>query len=127
MVRCAAFILLACLLGCSSPSKPFEEILPTQAGEWTRSSVDALDVASTPVIISQLGLKRAASATYSGPSSISLRVYEMNVPASAFELIQKWRQQEGNAVYTGPYFIVAASPPSPEAAALLEAVRKQIQ
>jgi hypothetical protein len=51
----------------------------------------------------------------------------MNVSTSAFELIQKWRQQDGLAVYNGAYFVVAAPESGPEASKLLEAIRKQLQ
>jgi hypothetical protein len=51
----------------------------------------------------------------------------MNVPTSAFELIQKWRQQEGRAIYSGPYFVVANADAGPEAASLLEALRKELK
>lgn len=51
----------------------------------------------------------------------------MNVPTSAFELIQKWRQQDGLAVYSGPYFIVADPGGPQSASALLEGIRKQLQ
>jgi hypothetical protein len=55
-----------------------------------------------------------------------VRVFEMNMPTSAFELIQKWRQQDGLAVYTGPYFIVA-DPAATGAAPLLEGLRRDMQ
>lgn len=105
-----------------------EEILPATAGSWSRTTTSALDASSAPELIRQLGLKRAASATYTGPATATIRFFEMNVQTSAFELIQKWRQKEdGLAVYSGPYFIVANPNSPPEASSLLEEVRKQLQ
>lgn len=115
------------LAGCSTASKPLDEVLPTNVNGWARSSVSPMEAASAPELIRQLGLKRAASATYSGPASITVRVFEMNVPTSAFELIQKWRQQDGLAVYTGPYFLAAMPGSPPETAKLLEALRKELK
>ena len=51
----------------------------------------------------------------------------MNVATSAFELIQKWRQQDGLAVYNGAYFVVAEPGSAPQVSALLEGLRKQLQ
>jgi hypothetical protein len=50
----------------------------------------------------------------------------MNVTASAFELMQKWRQQDGRAIYTGPYFVVANAADA-GAADLLTQLRKDIK
>jgi hypothetical protein len=126
MMRWFLFVL-AVLAACSSPSRSFEEILPATAGDWRRTDVTTLEPSSAPDLVRQLGLKRAASATYTGPSNVNLRVYEMNVATSAFELIQKWRQQDGRAVYNGPFFVIADPAAGSEASALLEAVRKQLK
>ena len=83
--------------------------------------------ATAPELVRQLGLKRAAAADIRGTGPVSIRIYEMNVPTSAFELIQKWRQQDGRAVYSGPYFVVANAAAGPEAASLLEALRKELK
>ena len=58
-------------------------------------------------MIRALGLRRAIRAVYEGNGSITVRLFEMNVEASAFEMIQKWRQQDGLAMYKGPYFFIA--------------------
>jgi len=127
MLRSVTIFLFAFLLGCSSQSRSFEEILPATTGEWTRGQVSSVDPSDAPELVRQLGLKRAAAATYAGPSPVSIRIYEMNVPTSAFELIQKWRQQDGRAVYSGPFFVVATASAGPEAASLLEALRKEVK
>jgi hypothetical protein len=127
MLRWATIFLFTFLLGCSSRSRSFEEILPASTGEWTRGPVSSVEPSAAPELVRQLGLKRAAAATYAGPSPVSIRIYEMNVPTSAFELIQKWRQQDGRAVYSGPYFVVANAAAGPEAASLLEALRKELK
>ena len=114
-------------LACSTPSKPLEEVLPANLAGWTRSQIAPLDAASAPELIRQQGLKRAVSATYTGPASVTIRVYEMNVSTSAFELIQKWRQQDGLAAYQGPFFLVANPESGPQASTLIEALRKHLQ
>jgi hypothetical protein len=113
-------------LGCSGGSKPLQDVLPAAVDGWTRNAVRAIEPASAPDIVKQLGLKSAASASYTGPANVTVLVYEMNVSTSAFELIQKWRQQDGLAVYKGAYFIVAEPGSGAQAAGLLEALRKQL-
>ena len=128
MLRWLIFVAISvALVACSTPSKPLEEILPAAADGWTRSQVAPIDSATAPDLIRQLGLKQAVAATYTGPATVSVRVYEMNVATSAFELIQKWRQQDGLAVYNGAYFVVADPGSAPQASALLEALRKKLQ
>src|SRR3982750_4111755 len=106
MTRRVSLLITVCLLGCSKP-RSFEEILPRTTGEWARGSIATVPPESVPPLVRELGMKRAAEVTYAGPAPTSIRVNEMNVPASAFELMQKWRQQDGRAIYTGPYFVVA--------------------
>jgi hypothetical protein len=65
----------------------------------TRSNDDA------PALVRGLGLKQWMSATYRANGEIQISVYEMNVEASAFELMQKWRNSDGPAFNRGPYFI----------------------
>jgi hypothetical protein len=119
-------VLLLILCACSTPSKPLEEVLPASVDGWTRTETSALETGSAPDMVKRLGLKRAIAATYTGPATVTLHVYEMNVATSAFELIQQWRQQDGLAVYNGAYFVVAGRDSGPEASKLLEAIRKQL-
>jgi hypothetical protein len=121
---CVASLLF---VACSTPSKPLEDVVPANLAGWTRTQIAPLDTASAPELVRQQGLKRAVFATYTGPASVTVRVYEMNVPTSAFELIQKWRQQDGLAAYQGPYFLVANPESGPQAATLLGALRKHLQ
>jgi hypothetical protein len=123
---CLVALVCVLLVACSTPSKPLDQVLPQNLDGWTRAQVSALDPAAAPDVIRQLGLKSSVSATYNGPASVPVRVYEMNVATSAFELIQKWRQQDGLAVYKNAYFIVADPSAEPNAAGLLEALRKQL-
>ena len=126
MIRWVFLLITAFFLACSGPSRNLDETLPTTVNEWKRISTFAVSSDQAPDIVRQLGLKRAISATYQGPATVTVRVYEMKASTSAFELIQKWRQQDGPAVYSGPFFIVADSTPG-AAAGLLEGLRKQLK
>jgi hypothetical protein len=124
-LRFVAF-LAALLVACSTPSKPLDQVLPANVDGWTRAEVSPLDPAAAPDIIKQLGLKSSAIVTYKGPTSVGVRVYEMNAATSAFELIQKWPQRDGLAVYKNTYFLVAEPPVGAADPKLLESLRKHL-
>jgi hypothetical protein len=126
MNRCVFVLISVLFTACSGPPRGLEEALPASVNEWKLSGSASIAADEAPAVVRQLGLKRAVAATYQGPRAVKVRVYEMNVPTSACELIQKWRQQDGPAVYSGPFFIVADAPPD-VAAGLLEGLRKQLK
>jgi hypothetical protein len=126
MIRWVFLLITACFAACSGPPRSLEETIPVTVNEWKRVSTSPVTADGAPAIVRQLGLRRAIQATYEGPSMVTVRIYEMNVATSAFELIQKWSQQDGPAVYSGPYFIVAEAPPQ-AAAGLLEGLQKQLK
>ena len=96
-----------CVIGCSRSKKRIEEALPQQVGTWRRGDVSK--VAQQPEVVSNLGVEDAAQATYSGAGNVTVQVFRMRAETSAFELMQKWRQQDGIATYKGSYFFVARS------------------
>jgi hypothetical protein len=53
----------------------------------------------------------------------------MKAETSAFELIQKWRQQDGLASYKGPYFFIARpeGATQPQTAAFLQALQQSLK
>src|SRR3954454_11174617 len=98
------------LCACSRPSNPLKDILPVQVQRtWTLEETRALRAEEAPAVIRAQGLQRALLATYRGGSHIRVRLFEMGSQTSAFEMIQKWRQTDGLAIYKGPYFLVAES------------------
>jgi hypothetical protein len=126
MIRWVFLLITVLFAACSGPSRSLEGALPATVNEWKLTGVTPISAVDAPALVRQLGLKQAATATYQGPGTVRVRVYEMNVATSAFELIQKWRQQDGPAVYSGPFFIVAESAPE-IAAGLLDGLRKQLK
>jgi hypothetical protein len=126
MIRWVFLLITALYAACSGPSPSLEKVLPSTVSEWKLAGVTPISAADAPALVRQLGLKQAVTATYQGPRTVKVRVYEMNVATSAFELIQKWRQQDGPAVYSGQFFIVADAAPE-IAAGLLDGLRRQLQ
>ena len=112
--------LLIYSFGCSTAPRAVADDLPEKLGEqWTRTALDPLAAQLAPDQVRELGLDEAAHATYAGPASVGVRVFRMRAGASAFELMQRWRQDQGLATYSGRYFLVADTDASPEHARLL--------
>ncbi len=122
-------ILLTLLASCARPSRSLKEILPGQVQRaWILKRTEALPSEESPAVIRALGLRQAIRAVYEGNGTIAIRLFEMNAEASAFELIQKWRQQDGLAMYKGPYFFVA-DPKGPDQGTLssfIQAFQQQL-
>jgi hypothetical protein len=103
-------ILVISVLGmsCGRPSQSLKDRLPGQVQRaWILKQTETLPAEEAPAVVRSLGMRQAIKAGYEGNGHITVKVFEMNVEASAFELIQKWRQQDGLAMYKGPYFFVA--------------------
>src|SRR5687767_4307022 len=122
-------VLLTLIAACARPSKTLKEILPGQVQRaWILKRTEALPSEESPAVVRALGLRQAIRAVYEGNGSITIRLFEMNAEASAFELIQKWRQQDGLAMYKGPYFFVTDSkgPDQATLSSFLQAFRQQL-
>jgi hypothetical protein len=106
--RRSILLLFTLSAACTRPSKALKDLLPNQVQRaWILKRTEALPAEESPAIIRSLGLRQAIRASYEGNGEITVKLFEMNVEASAFELIQKWRQQDGLAMYKGPFFFVA--------------------
>lgn len=114
------------IAGCAIGPQNLDSALPAKLGDWTKQSSHTLAPHDAPEIIQKLGLDQAIAITYSGPATVELKVFRMKAATSAFELIQKWRQQDGLAVYSGSYFVVADPSSGRSAAPLLEGLRKHL-
>jgi hypothetical protein len=122
------FFILA--TACTRPPRSLKDVLPGQVQRaWILKQTQALPSEEAPALIRSLGLRQAIRAVYEGNGAITVRLFEMNVEASAFELIQKWRQQDGLALYKGPYFFVAQSKGMDQAtlASFLHAFQQELQ
>jgi hypothetical protein len=122
-------ILLTLTAACARPSKTLKEILPGQVQRaWILKRTEALPSEESPAVVRSLGLRQAIKGVYEGNGSITVRLFQMNAEASAFELIQKWRQQDGLALYKGPYFFVAEAngPDQGTVSSFLQAFQQQL-
>ena len=126
-MRWLSLVIIASLVGCGSSTRPLTEAIPATVDSWTRSQITSLPESEAPEMVRQLGLDQAVSATFTGPATVPVKIFRMKGQTSAFELIQKWRQTDGLAVYSGPYFIVADPGSGPQASALLQALQKNLK
>lgn len=123
-------LICAAATSCARQSKAIAEVLPTQLqDDWKLQGTKTLPAEESPAIVRSLGLRQAITATYQGTGRIVIRVFEMNVEASAFELIQKWQQRDGLAIYKGPYFVVARGEGADQAtvASFLQALQQEMK
>jgi hypothetical protein len=129
MTRQTFLLYLVLLSSCTRSSKSIAEALPKQVGQWTLTNTRVLPAEEAPALVRSLGLKGAIAARYAGTPELQVRVYEMNVEAGAFELIQKWRQNDEMALYKGPYFIVADSRGQSKATVMdfLQTLQRELQ
>lgn len=105
------------LASCGGASDPVK--LPAQfdGGQW-RLAEFAPD-SNPPDVVKQLGLKSAVRARYQGSAGdLSVRVFRMAGQTSAFELVQKWRTEEGTLHFQNEDLFVVLEKPGAQAMAL---------
>jgi hypothetical protein len=94
------------LTSCAKATKTFENVLPKQvAGGWERS--DIVPLVEVPETVSRYGVESAVETTYKGSGIVHVRAFRMRAETSAFELMQRWRQNDGIPAYQGAFFFVA--------------------
>jgi hypothetical protein len=113
MRRRTLFLVSIVIAACGKSGKPIDSVFPPRlTGGWTRGEVTS-PASEIPQAVTDLGVAETAETRYMGPATVRVRVFRMKAEASAFEMIQKWRQSDGLAAYQGPYFFVVS--PSSEA------------
>ena len=126
MRRRTLFLVSIIFTACGKSGKPLDSVLPLRVtGGWTRGEVTspALDI---PAAVAALGVADTAETSYTGPTTVKVRVFRMKAETSAFEMIQKWRQSDGLAAYQGPYFFVV-SPSSEVSPAVIGELLRNLQ
>lgn len=126
MLRRSLLCCMGLITACGTSPQSLDRILPETAGDWRRGTVQPLP--EVPDAIARHGVAQAAETTYRNGSRIQVRVFRMKAPASAFELMQQWRQSEGLAAYQGAFFFVTKTDNAdPKAvAALLRTLQESV-
>jgi hypothetical protein len=80
---------------------------PTVAGVWRRTSLRELSASEAPDPVSRSVINRLQTASYEGPGKLVARVYELESPGVALEMVQRWRPSADTVFfYRQKYFVV---------------------
>lgn len=114
--RRTTLLLAIAVASCREAPKELAQALPREVGPgWSLQQSKPLPVEEAPAAARMLSLTSSVTATYKDASGkpLSLRLLDMKAETNAFELVQKWRPQDGQALYKGRYFFVAEAPDHP--------------
>jgi hypothetical protein len=120
------FVALA-LSGCTR-NLPAPVFSPVVAGVWKLKASRTLAADSAPELVRKMGMRGAWSATYEGPGSVTVELYELAAPGVGLEIMQNWRPVPDTVVwYTPHYFVVARWQSADREAvkALVRSIQKQ--
>jgi hypothetical protein len=90
-------------------AKTLPPVFPaTAAGAWQlKGSSQSSPAASAPELIRKIGTRGWWRATYEGPGSATIEMYELTSSAGGLQMVQEWRPVADTVVwYTPRYFIV---------------------
>ena len=80
---------------------------PAVAGAWQFKDSQNFPAASAPELIRKIGTRGWWRASYQGPGSATVEVYELTSSAGGLQMVQDWRPVADTVVwYTPRYFIV---------------------
>jgi hypothetical protein len=94
------------LAACTAKTQP--PVFPaTVAGAWQLKESRGFPAASAPELIRKIGTREWWSATYEGPGSATVEMYELTSSAGGLQMVQDSRPMADTVVwYTPRYFIV---------------------
>ena len=101
---------------------------PTVADTWRLRTTQSCTPDSAPEFIRKQNARTWWRASYEGPGSMTVELYELATPAAGLELVQRWRPVADTVVcYTPRYFVVVEwqSPDRSAVAAFIRALEKQ--
>lgn len=107
MARRECLWVLVLLTACHR-ARPMPDLLvETVAGVWHRTAFERPPVSDAPDPVPRSAVEQFQTATYEGPGKIQARVYALDSPAVALELVQRWRPSADTVFfYRGRYFVV---------------------
>ena len=80
---------------------------PVVAGAWRRTSLANVPVSDAPDPVPRTSVERLQVAGYEGPGKLEARAYELESPAVALDLVQRWRPSADTVFfYRDRYFVV---------------------
>jgi hypothetical protein len=77
------------------------------AGVWRRTAFEHPSVSDAPDPVPRSAVQQFERAAYEGPGKLDARLYVLDSPAVAVELVQRWRPSADTVFfYTGRFFVV---------------------
>jgi len=99
--------LAVVLCGCRSEAPLPDLFPPTVAGVWRRTALANPPLSSAPDPVPRTAVNRLQTATYEGPGKLEARAYELDSPAVALDLVQRWRPSADTVFfYRDRFFVV---------------------
>ena len=107
MARCKWFSVLLLLAACHRAEPLPDLLVETVAGVWHRTALEHPPVSDAPDPVPRSAVEQFQSATYEGPGKLQARVYALDSPAVALDLVQRWRPSADTVFFNrGRYFVV---------------------
>ena len=108
MRRRRTFLWFAPLLAACRRASPLPDLFPsTIAGAWRRTGLTNPSSSEAPDPVPRSAINRLQIATYEGPGKLEARAYELDSPAVALDLSQRWRPSADTVFfYRDRYFVV---------------------
>jgi hypothetical protein len=96
------------LLTACHRAAPVPDLLgETVADVWHRTALERPPVSDAPDPVPRSAVEQFQSATYEGPGKLQARVYALDSPAVALDLVQRWRPSADTVFfYRDRYFVV---------------------
>jgi len=92
---------------CRRTAPPADLLPSTVAGVWRRSALDTVAAGDAPDPVPRTSINRLQIGSYDGPGKIEARVYELDSPGVALDLVQRWRPSADTVFfYRDQYFVV---------------------
>jgi hypothetical protein len=99
--------LAVVLCGCRAAAPLPDLFPPSVAGVWRRTALATPSLSSTPDPVPRTAVNRLQTATYEGPGKLEARAYELDSPAVALDLVQRWRPSADTVFfYRDRFFVV---------------------
>jgi hypothetical protein len=100
-------LLTLAAAACRQAGMPPNLLPETVADVWHRTSLDNPAVSDAPDPVPRSAVNHFQTASYEGPGKVRVRVYDLESPAVALELVQRWRPSADTVFFQrGRYFVV---------------------
>jgi hypothetical protein len=99
--------VIAISAACGRSAPPPDLFPPVMAGVWRRTALQEMSASDAPDPVPRNTINHLQAASYEGPGKLEARVYQLQSPAMALDLVQRWRPSADTVFfYRDQYLIV---------------------